>query len=96
MKIYLDYYDGCCMVYIGEEVYYTVAPCVVPQPESFDGPACEECGKEIPKARLEALPHTTTCVGCSAVQRYQADSRLGEITIARTEEELRRMGLHYE
>lgn len=26
---------------------------------------CEECGKDIPKGRLEALPDTRTCVGCS-------------------------------
>lgn len=27
---------------------------------------CAECGKPIPKARLEALPCTTTCVDCSS------------------------------
>lgn len=26
---------------------------------------CNKCGKPIPKERLEALPHTTTCVKCS-------------------------------
>ena len=26
---------------------------------------CEHCGERIPPARLEILPHTTTCVGCS-------------------------------
>ena len=25
---------------------------------------CERCGAEIPRARLEALPETTTCVDC--------------------------------
>jgi RNA polymerase-binding transcription factor DksA len=28
--------------------------------------ACEHCGGEIPEERLEAIPHTRTCVGCSA------------------------------
>lgn len=26
---------------------------------------CEYCGRKIPKARLEVLPNTTTCVKCS-------------------------------
>ena len=25
---------------------------------------CEDCGKEIPEARLNALPHATRCVDC--------------------------------
>jgi ssDNA-binding Zn-finger/Zn-ribbon topoisomerase 1 len=29
-----------------------------------DAVRCEECGKEIPAARLEAVPGTTVCVGC--------------------------------
>lgn len=29
---------------------------------------CKKCGKKIPKARLQALPDTTTCVKCSEVQ----------------------------
>ena len=96
MKAHVGHYDGCCMVYIGEEVYYTITPCVIPQADPFSGPACKGCGKEIPEARLEALPDTTTCVRCSDVQAYRADGRLGEIVIAHTDEELRRMGLHYE
>lgn len=26
---------------------------------------CEQCGKTIPKARLEAVPHTKFCVKCA-------------------------------
>jgi len=26
---------------------------------------CDTCGTEIPQERLDALPHTTTCVKCS-------------------------------
>ena len=33
---------------------------------------CSVCKKEIPAARLEALPETTTCVNCSDVQPYRA------------------------
>ena len=29
---------------------------------------CIYCGKKIPQARLEALPHTDTCVACSDEQ----------------------------
>lgn len=29
---------------------------------------CEKCGNEIPAERLEVLPNTTTCVGCSTVK----------------------------
>jgi len=28
---------------------------------------CEDCGKRIPKARLEALPHATRCLSCQLV-----------------------------
>ena len=31
---------------------------------------CDTCGKPIPPARLEALPHTTTCVGCSRATTF--------------------------
>lgn len=30
---------------------------------------CAECGKAIPVARLEAVPHTRLCVGCAAGRR---------------------------
>jgi hypothetical protein len=30
---------------------------------------CEGCGHEIPADRLEVLPNTKTCVGCSKVQK---------------------------
>jgi hypothetical protein len=26
---------------------------------------CQTCGNVIPKIRVEIMPHTTTCVGCS-------------------------------
>ena len=29
---------------------------------------CEECGKKIPKARLEALPYAAQCVRCASKQ----------------------------
>jgi DnaK suppressor protein len=29
---------------------------------------CEECGGSIPKARLNALPHTPVCVKCAATR----------------------------
>jgi hypothetical protein len=31
---------------------------------------CQTCGCEISKARLEALPYTTTCVNCSKAKPY--------------------------
>jgi len=31
---------------------------------------CMKCDCEIPAMRLEALPNTTTCVGCSRVASY--------------------------
>lgn len=96
METHLDFYDGCSMVYIGEDVYYTTSPAVMPQVEPFSGPACEGCGKEIPKERLEVLPGTTTCVKCSNVREYQVESELGEFVISHTEEELERMGFSYE
>jgi hypothetical protein len=33
---------------------------------------CTYCGIEIPVARLEAIPETTTCVEHSSVQPYKA------------------------
>lgn len=33
---------------------------------------CSVCKKEIPAARLEALPDTTTCVNCSSERPYRA------------------------
>lgn len=38
---------------------------------------CSKCGSEIPPQRLEALPETTCCVGCSCVKCRTA----GEIGI---------------
>ncbi len=94
----LEYYDGTCIIYAGEneeEVYYTVTPPVIPRYDSQTR-LCEGCGTPIPEARVEALPNTTTCVNCSSVLPVHGDSRYGEISIARTEEEVRRSRLHYE
>ena len=33
---------------------------------------CSNCNKEIPPARLEILPETTTCVNCSTVEKRKA------------------------
>jgi DnaK suppressor protein len=30
--------------------------------------SCEDCGGAIPVERLEAIPHTTTCVACAAAR----------------------------
>ena len=38
---------------------------------------CELCGAVIPKARLDALPDTTTCVKCSQTQPYTGDDIRG-------------------
>ena len=32
---------------------------------------CVQCKKEIPAARIEALPETKTCVECSSVKPYR-------------------------
>ena len=32
---------------------------------------CEDCGKKIPEPRLEAIPYTSSCVQCAAVQEQQ-------------------------
>lgn len=31
---------------------------------------CAKCGNTIPRGRIEALPHTTTCVRCSDVKAF--------------------------
>jgi DnaK suppressor protein len=36
---------------------------------------CEECGAEIPVARLRSLPTTTLCVGCAAEETGEAEER---------------------
>ncbi len=45
------------------------------QPNSWeweDAIRCEDCGHEIPQARLEALPGTTRCVSCQRELDEQA------------------------
>jgi phage/conjugal plasmid C-4 type zinc finger TraR family protein len=31
---------------------------------------CEECGNEIPKERLKAVPHAKLCIGCKSVEEF--------------------------
>jgi RNA polymerase-binding protein DksA len=38
---------------------------------------CESCGKEIGKARLEAVPHATLCVACQEKQERAANTARG-------------------
>jgi len=38
---------------------------------------CESCGKEIGKARLEAVPHATLCVACQEKQERAANAARG-------------------
>ena len=42
---------------------------------------CELCGKNIPLARLEALPHTGVCVGCQ--EKIESDPRVADQMAAR-------------
>ncbi len=96
MNYSIGYYDGACMVYFKNgDVAYTLTPICLGPPNK-DAALCTGCGREIPVARLEALPDTDTCVKCSEVQKYVGDSRYGETAIARTTEETRRLRLHYE
>ena len=34
---------------------------------------CEDCGKKIPEPRLEAIPYTSVCVQCAAVQEQNRE-----------------------
>ena len=36
---------------------------------------CEECGRDIPMTRLQALPYATTCVNCQRQSERQHDQR---------------------
>lgn len=38
---------------------------------------CESCGKEIGKARLEAIPHASLCVACQEKQEKQGNAARG-------------------
>lgn len=38
---------------------------------------CRVCGTPIPPGRLEAVPHTTTCVQHSEVREYRGDMEYG-------------------
>jgi DnaK suppressor protein len=35
---------------------------------------CEDCGKEIPKARLDAIPYVELCVKCASREEQRQDS----------------------
>ena len=49
--------------------------CALARVEDGSYGICEDCGQEIPPARLEALPSATLCVGCKA-QREAEDATL--------------------
>jgi DnaK suppressor protein len=36
---------------------------------------CEECGKALPEARLEAIPYAALCVRCTSRQEQESESR---------------------
>jgi RNA polymerase-binding protein DksA len=38
---------------------------------------CESCGKEIGKARLEAIPHASLCVACQEKQERETNTARG-------------------
>lgn len=40
---------------------------------------CEYCGGKIPVARLQALPHTSCCIGCQREQEQQAQGEDREV-----------------
>jgi len=46
--------------------------------------ACVNCGGEIPVKRLEILPETTTCVGCSGVSKKQIKDMDGKCVVQHT------------
>lgn len=38
---------------------------------------CQNCGKEIGKPRLDAIPHASLCVGCQEKQEKESNSARG-------------------
>ena len=36
---------------------------------------CEQCGKEISRARLEAVPHARMCIACKEKEEQQKAGR---------------------
>jgi len=59
---------------------------------------CEDCHAPIPPARLEALPETCYCVGCSDKHTFKYVARTiyphktgGDLFVARTAEGARRL-----
>jgi hypothetical protein len=58
---------------------------------------CEVCGHKIPKARIRALPSTTTCVKCSVEEANIGVIMTGEgsdgidVQISKPGEEMRKL-----
>ncbi len=40
---------------------------------------CEECGKKIPRERLEALPYTGLCLACAQQQEQEVEGGGGRV-----------------
>jgi RNA polymerase-binding transcription factor DksA len=45
---------------------------------------CVVCGEQIPPKRLEAMPHTKTCVACSSEDRKQIRDLPGSAVVQHT------------
>lgn len=45
---------------------------------------CVGCGEVIPPKRIEVLPNTLTCVGCSGVSRKAITDMSGTATVQHT------------
>lgn len=65
-------------------------------------PNCTDCGSEIPQARLDFLPDTEYCVGCSDKHTFKSVARIiyshkadSELFIARSKEDARRLEREY-
>ena len=63
---------------------------------------CFDCGNDIPKARLDAMPDTDYCVKCADKHTEPVVGRMiynhktaGEVIIARGKENVRRLNREY-
>lgn len=63
---------------------------------------CEDCGNEIPTARLEFLPDAKHCVKCSDKHTFKYHARIiyshktaGELFVARTSQGAQRLEREY-
>jgi len=43
---------------------------------------CEDCGKQIPESRLEAIPYTALCVRCAAQRKKATNYKPNEEALA--------------